>query len=430
MKWNQAKVEKLYEIYRFINLSKEEFFLLLINKMKANSSNLDIHTLCWELVREELIISASPESILFSYIEMNLDHKVGSKKNLTQLYKISLFLEKTKYELSEEMYYSLLSNPLVEQIVKTIVNCNQEQMEFGNIEKLTSDEFVTTLLKYYDLEKHIENHKINIEEKEYVAYYKAISQFKRLTLEEEQQLALKALSGDEKARKKLIESNLRLVVFIAREYKNSKIPRLDLIQYGNIGLILATKKYDPARGSFGYYASFHIRKEIRRGIYKTEKMIYYSSTVQKQLNDYRETVQKLTLSLKRQPSRKEIQQQSEISIEKIQFLEQLEGDVLSLDSVILDIPQEPMEEIVDYIMKQEIQEILIKILNKRELEMITLYYGLFGHTPKNFSQIGEVFKISKSAVYQNIKRILEKMRHHKFFLELNDEEIKRKKLTK
>jgi len=156
-----------------------------------------------------------------------------------------------------------------------------------------------------------------------------------LTAEEEVHYATLALKGDEAARKKMIESNLRLVVKISRHYLNRGLPLLDLIEEGNLGLMKSVEKFDPERGfRFSTYATWWIRQTIERGLMNQTRTIRLPIHVLKELNVYLRAARKLTQKLDHEPSAEEIADMLDVPLEDVEKLLNLNDKVTSFDSPV------------------------------------------------------------------------------------------------
>ena len=257
------------------------------------------------------------------------------------------------------------------------------------------------------------------------AYIKSISKIPLLTSEEEQILGEKIAKGNEEARNKLIESNLRLVVSIAKHYTHrSKIPFLDLIQEGNIGLTHAVEKWDYTMGyKFSTYATYWIKQAISKAVTEHSRSIRVPMHVIEQLNKLNKTSRILFQELKREPSAKEIAALMGIEEKKVRELQLIVKDPISIDQTINDeedatigdlIADEDYESPIESIYREQTStaiDCVLKTLDSREADVIKLRYGLNGKKPQTLDEIGKEYNLSKERIRQIEEKALSKLRH-------------------
>lgn len=255
-------------------------------------------------------------------------------------------------------------------------------------------------------------------------FMKDVSRYDLLSAEQEKIIAQRILKGDEKAREIMINSNLRLVIAIAKSYRKQDNSFLDLIQDGTVGLIKATEKFDPSMGyKFSTYATWWIRQSISRGIADTSRTIRMPVHIVEKFNKIIKAKKKLFDSLDRDPTFEEISDLSKVPVDEVEKILSMAKTPASLDRPINEADED--HEFKDYLVDtqskstdEEVFEgirdgILVEALDRlsfRERKIVELRFGLEGKDPKTLEDIGRAFNITKERVRQIEASCLEKMR--------------------
>ena len=250
-----------------------------------------------------------------------------------------------------------------------------------------------------------------------------------LTAEEEVKFSREALKGNEKSRERMIVSNLRLVVKIARRYNNRGLALLDLIEEGNLGLIRAVEKFDPERGfRFSTYATWWIRQTIERALMNQTRTIRLPIHIVKELNLYLRTARKLAQELDHEPTAEEIADASDAPVASVQKMLKLNERISSVDTPIgsdeeskalLDVIADehetgPENQLQTNDMKSNIVRWLEE-LNPKQREVLARRFGLLGHEPATLEDVGAEIGLTRERVRQiqveALKRLKDVMRH-------------------
>ena len=255
-------------------------------------------------------------------------------------------------------------------------------------------------------------------------YLREIGKIPLLTFEEELELAKLVLDGDEDAKKKLSESNLRLVVSIAKKYVGRGMLFLDLIQEGNMGLIKAVEKFDYTKGyKFSTYATWWIRQAITRAIADQARTIRIPVHMVETINKLIRTSRLLLQRLGREPSPEEIAEELEIPVEKVMEIQKIAQDPVSLetpigeedDSHLGDFIQDddspaPQDAAAYTMLKEQLEEVM-NTLTPREAKVLKLRFGLEDGKARTLEEVGKEFDVTRERIRQIEAKALRKLRH-------------------
>ena len=255
-------------------------------------------------------------------------------------------------------------------------------------------------------------------------YLKEIGRINLLTTDEEFEFAQRAVEGDEYAKKMLAESNLRLVVSIAKRYVGRGMLFLDLIQEGNIGLMKAVDKFDPTKGyKFSTYATWWIRQAITRAIADQARTIRVPVHMVETINKLARVQRQLTQELNREPTEEELAKKLNISVEKVREVYKISQDPVSLETPIGEeddshlgdfVPDERTMSPEDYataeMLKEELASVL-QTLTEREEKVLRLRFGLDDGQCRTLEEVGQIFGVTRERIRQIEAKALRKLRH-------------------
>ena len=255
-------------------------------------------------------------------------------------------------------------------------------------------------------------------------YLKEIGTVPLLTAEEEMELARRKQAGDEKAKKKLIEANLRLVVSIAKRYTGRGMSFLDLVQEGNLGLIKGVEKFDPEKGfKLSTYATWWIRQSVTRALADQARTIRVPVHMVETINKMSKMQRKLTLELGYEPSVAELAKALDMTEEKVMEIMQIAREPASLETPIGEEDDSNLgdfvadnnvltpEDNVESVMLREHLEALLGDLKERERQVIVLRFGLEDGHPRTLEEVGREFKVTRERIRQIEAKALRKLRN-------------------
>lgn len=260
-------------------------------------------------------------------------------------------------------------------------------------------------------------------------YLREIGKIPLLNAEEELALAQRVVAGEKKAKDKMAEANMRLVVSIAKRYSGRGLDFLDLIQEGNTGLLRAVEKFDPDKGfKFSTYATWWIRQAITRAIADQARTIRIPVHMVETINKLLRTQRRMTQELNREPSIEELAKELEMEPDKVEYVMKIKQDITSLDagvgrdgddedSVLRDFIEDeesatPEESAASQLLKEQVQSIL-STLSDREQKIIKMRFGLENGKSHTLEEVGQEFAVTRERIRQIEAKALAKLRKHK-----------------
>jgi len=260
-------------------------------------------------------------------------------------------------------------------------------------------------------------------------YLREIGKIPLLNSEEELELAKKVVAGDKRAKDKMAEANMRLVVSIAKRYSGRGLDFLDLIQEGNTGLLRAVEKFDPDKGfKFSTYATWWIRQAITRAIADQARTIRIPVHMVETINKLLRTQRRMTQELNREPTIEELAKELEMEPDKVEYVIKIKQDITSLDagvgrdgededSVLGDFIEDedgatPEESATNQLLKEQVQAVL-STLSDREQKIIKMRFGLENGKSHTLEEVGQEFAVTRERIRQIEAKALAKLRKHK-----------------
>lgn len=260
-------------------------------------------------------------------------------------------------------------------------------------------------------------------------YLREIGKIPLLSSDEEMELARRIIEGDKKAKDKMAEANMRLVVSIAKRYSGRGLDFLDLIQEGNTGLLRAVEKFDPDKGfKFSTYATWWIRQAITRAIADQARTIRIPVHMVETINKLLRTQRRMTQELNREPTIEELSKELDMEPEKIEYVMKIKQDISSLDagvgrdgdeedSVLGDFIEDedtvsPEESATNQLLKEQVNDVLSS-LSDREQKIVRMRFGLDNGKSHTLEEVGQEFAVTRERIRQIEAKALAKLRKHK-----------------
>ena len=312
-------------------------------------------------------------------------------------------------DLLDELYNAFMENDISVISETDLDDDSGEEDTGGNLEDILKDNTIAKELTINDPAR---------------MYLKEIGKISLLSLDEETELSKRIAEGDETAKNRLAESNLRLVVSIAKRYVGRGMLFLDLIQEGNIGLMKAVEKFDAEKGyKFSTYATWWIRQAITRAIADQARTIRVPVHMVETINKLSRYQRQLTLELNREPTDEELAKKMGMSPDKVREVIKIAQDPVSLETPIGEeedshlgdfVPDEsnmsPEDFTIHEMLKEEIGDVLLT-LTEREEQVLRLRFGLDDGSPKTLEEVGQMFGVTRERIRQIEAKALRKLRH-------------------
>jgi len=437
----------IYKIYDYA-ISEDDFNSIVINEINESKTyyvgnvnyNVYIKNKIIDSINEKIKKDLETEKqllIINNYVNKYFNNHIDVKSSRNNLRKLDHFMKLYELDINPNVLFKLLNeNKLFSSTIEIIVNMYYDQIVSGNLGILFDNDKISLLIETYCMLSDIEINNLNDDYNESAPLPDSITQYLReigkisvLSSEEEIELAKKVAAGDDYAREKFIESNLKLVVNVAKKYVGRGLDILDLIQEGNIGLTTAVEKFDINFGCrFSTYATWWIRQSILRAIEEKSRIVRIPTHMHAKITKFREVETKLELEYNREPTLKEIAEKMRISEEMAEKLLQMQAEPVSLNKLV---KEEDGAELGDFIltfeddtvdqelMKTDICKLFINCkLDSREIMVLSLRYGFNGETPLTLEAIGKMMNLTRERVRQIELKAFRKIRNSKYITSL------------
>lgn len=367
-------------------------------------------------------------------ISQNKHQELNYENSIQLLNELVIFFK--QHKLSIDTISLLLDENIdLNQALKIIITSAKNKTISDNLKRLLDNEAIRLLIENYCFKNGIETNldlQSNLNSNQVYSndilqsYLNEIGGIKLLSHDEEIILANKIKDGSLSAKNKLIEANLKLVVFIARRYQNHGLSLSDLIQEGNIGLMRAADRFDASKGyKFSTYATWWIRQYIQKSICNTGRNIripYYKQDLIIKVNN---TKKKLANKLNRIPTVEEIAKELNLTIKQVVELNELQIDTISLNQTLSEENEDltlekkltsnddtPEDIVIQNDLKEKLQNLLKSgILTNQEIEVINFRFGLNGQKILTLSDIGNKYNLTRERIRQIETKALKKLQH-------------------
>lgn len=442
-------IDSIYQSYEYIGISQSEYYNLVLQEIE-NSKKVYIDNIPYSkfikkkiqtALKEKMkqLISNSETSFTFNIINNYINQKftkiLTHEDSIKYFKKLSSFFETYNFIPNPDLIIELITkNDIFNQMIKLILKKYHSQVISGKLENFFDNSFLVSSIETYcmlnnieikeTVEEEIYDHNNNDTYDSIKMYLQEIGKIPLLTKEQETELVKRIASGDNKAKELFIESNLRLVVYLARKYQNRGLSLLDLIQEGNIGLMTAVDKYDISKGyKFSTYATYWIRQTIGRALADKSRNIRIPVRLYEQVKTYQKVLTNLESRLGRTPTINEIANEMELSIKEVTKLYKLQLDTKSMNDLVKDNEttefgdfissqlESPEDLAITSTLPYQVRKLFEDCnLLEREIEVLVLRYGLNNQKPLTLEAIGQKYHLSRERVRQIESRAFMKIR--------------------
>ncbi len=448
-------IKDIKSLFDYIEISDKDFYELVLNEINDSKVTYKENQDYKEFIQRKIIFQLSykvkemfsnPKETLL-LLNNYINNKMLNINDLNEVLKyfenFDEFLETYNYIPTSDILIDLItSNKTYSEMIKLIFEQYQNRIISGKIEEIIDNNILLLSIDTYCMLNNIEikesddifldddNNDFSSDSVKF--YLKEIGRRPLLTAEQEKNLARKIAQGDQKAKKLFIESNLKLVVSIAKKYIGRGLPFLDLIQEGNLGLMTAVDKFDVERGyRFSTYATWRIRQAIARALEEKGRNIRIPSVLYNKVSEYRRIAITLENNLGRSPTIDEIAKEMGLPRETVVKLHKLQTDTVSINVVfgeekdselgdfIVVSEKTPEDIVIDDTLQSNIKKLFEKCrLTEREADILMKRFGFDDKSPMTLEEVGNIYNISRERVRQLEEKAIMKIRRSKHIKEL------------
>ena len=438
----------MYSYFKYVDLSIEEYNKIIEEEIiKINreddtdkKNSVLVNNIYKRLLQKANIVcndNSKMESLLQKFISNEFLQSTDFESSLNNIKKLSMLFDEYEYVPTIEILVVIIKkNKKLDYSISNIYNEYLNQINKRDRNRFFDNSFIVSLIDAYCSINSIEFEdeiKYEVDDnsdcvdliKEYLG---SIGSCPLLTPEEEKNYAIKVAGGDKEARKKLIESNLRLVVSIAKRYQNKGLALLDLIQEGNLGLMKAVDKFDVSKGTkFSTYATWWIRQAILRAIADKSRNIRLPVYTHERLRYYRRAFAELSVKLNRDPKPEEIAQEYNLTLEEIEYLERIPDETVSINVTVSEDHETELGEFIqddgdsveDIVINNNLHDSIMKLFDDCKLtdiqrNVLVLRFGLDGENPRTLEQIGKMYNVTRERIRQIEDKALQRIRKSRY----------------
>lgn len=442
-------IDEIYLSFKYIDIPNDKYKTMVLKEISASKKTYKGNQDYIQYIKGKIIFQLSeitkksisnPETsftILNNYISQKIKTISNSKDALKYFQRLNIFLNTYNFIPNPDLLIELINqNVIFNQMISLIFKEYHNQIISGHAEEIFDDNLLISAIDTYCMLNNIEINESDKINEDYIdlsdsisnntikLYFNDISKRPLLSPEQERNLAIKTAEGDSKARELFIESNLRLVISVAKKYVGRGLSLLDLIQEGNLGLMNAVDKYDVNKGhKFSSYAIYWIKLAITRAIAEKGRNIRIPVHLYEKLIQYKKTLNKMEEQLGRTPTIKEIATEMNLTIKEVNRLYKAKEDTISINSLIGDDEDTELESLIpspeatpeEVVVKGTLNAQLMTLFEKsnlkpREIEILMMRYGFNNQKPVTLTEIGKKYHLSKERIRQIELRALIKLR--------------------